>query len=532
MSDINRDCPACQKLADQQDCAEMTQQILDTYLLTALLDATQDAIIVSDASGVIIRANRAAAKIFGHEAAGLAGSKVNLLMPQALAERHDGFMQTYMDTGKGRVIGAGRQVEGMRSDGSIFPLHLSIGRADFAGNTYFVGILHDISKRVSAELALARSTRLEAMGQMTSGIIHDFSNLLTVVIGNLELLDAKVADAENADMLQDALEAATLGAELTRQLGSFARRTPIRTEPVDVNEACSATFALIRRTFDPKYDLRLELGEALPPVASDPTQMQSALINLALNARDAMPDGGQIILKSDHVSIDDSYIAQELDVTEGDYVRLSMTDTGTGMGPDTQKRVFDPFFTTKPIGKGTGLGLAMVYGFVRQCAGHVAVYSELGHGTTFALYFPVLPTQSHQPAPVLVSAGPVGKGQTILVVEDDAKVRALTVARIKELGFAVLSAKDGDEAVMLLETTPEIAAVFTDLVMPGALDGLALARHVKATYPQKLILLTSGYAEDILSKTGEKPDHELLRKPYRQKDLAAALVRLFKTPAR
>lgn len=502
----------------------MSRGLLDTLLLTALLDATHDAVVVSDAKGVIVRANCAAARIFGLDAAALIGSSINHLMPQALAERHDGFMQNYMETGQGRIIGVGRQVEGVRRDGTLFPLHISIGRAEFGDDTYFVGILHDISERIATELALARSARLDAMTQMTSGIIHDFSNVLTVVIGNLELLEARLKEEESAAIVADALEAAVSGADLTRQLSSFAYTTRITTEPVDVNGACVAAFSLIQRTFDLKYDIELELGQDLPKVASDMAQLQSALINLALNARDAMPDGGRIILRSEHITIDDKYVAQELDVSEGEYVRFSMTDTGKGMGPETQKRVFDPFFTTKPVGKGTGLGLAMVYGFLRQCGGHVAVYSELDHGTTVALYFPVVGAQwsaSSVPAKMRHS------GKTILVVEDNQKVRDLTVARVRELGLTVLSCVDGDTAARILETTPDIDALFTDLVLPGTLDGLALADHVAQRFPDIKILLTSGYAEDILSKVGQKLPYDILRKPYRQKDLATAFGKLF-----
>lgn len=271
-----------------------------------------------------------------------------------------------------------------------------------------------------------------------------------------------------------------------------------------------------------------ELGTGLPTVLADATQLQSALINIALNARDAMPDGGKLVIRSEAISIDDTYIAQELDIAEGDYVRISVTDTGRGMGPDTQQRVFEPFYTTKPIGHGTGLGLAMVYGFVRQCGGHVTVYSEIGHGTTIALYFPVLGSESAQNAVVQETVLAHGQNRSVLVVEDNPQVRSLTTVRLRNLGFRVREAASGDHAAELLQQDANIDIVFTDLAMPGELDGLALARHIVATYPHIRILLTSGYAEDILSRHNQDDSgHQILRKPYRLSDLSVALSALF-----
>lgn len=508
----------------------MTDQELDALMLIALLDAVPDAVLMSDANGAITRANPAAGTLFGYDPGQLIGQSVNMLMPKSLSDRHDGFMQGYLETGNARIIGRGRAVEGLHRDGQTFPLHLSIGRADYAGATHFVAILHDLSARIAAEEALARSARLDAIGQMTGGISHDFSNILTVVIGNIELLEARIAGDEEAQaMLKDALEAAELGAKLTEGLTTFARKAPTQTAPINVNAACTAALGMIERTFDPHYEILTELGADLPEVMADVTQLQSALINIALNARDAMPDGGQLIIRSEAISIDDTYIAQELDVAEGDYVRISVTDTGRGMGPDTQQRVFEPFYTTKPVGQGSGLGLAMVYGFVRQSGGHVTIYSEIGHGTTIALYFPVLgaETAHRQPMqPTLSHAR--GDNQTVLVVEDNPQVRSLTTVRLRNLGYRVQEAATGDHAAELLRQDKDIDAVFTDLVMPGELDGLALARHVVATYPHMRILLTSGYAEDILNRHNQnEPDHQILRKPYRQSDLATALAALF-----
>ena len=506
----------------------MTDQKRDAALLVALLDAMPDAVLISDAGGIITQVNRAAGALFGHDPAALIGRSVNILMPQALAERHDGFMADYVSSGRGRIIGRGRAVEGLRHNGTTFPLHVSLGRVDHAGETQFIAIMHDLTEQTAAEEALARSARIDAIGQMTGGISHDFSNILTVVIGNLEMLDARLTDAEDKSMLSDALEAAELGAELTAGLNAFARKSAIHCETIDVNAAVNSALTLIRRSFDPHYAITVELEEPLPLVLADNAQLQSALINIALNARDAMPEGGKLILRSEAITIDDTYMAQELDVAEGSYVRVSVTDTGRGMGPDTRQRVFEPFFTTKPVGHGTGLGLAMVYGFVRQCGGHVAVYSEIGLGTTIALYFPVLDAAPSQTKQVRAAvARKAAQGHTVLVVEDNPQIRRLTTARLRDLGYQVQEAESGDVAAQVLQKTDGIAAVLTDLVMPGELDGLALARHIVATYPNIRILLTSGYAVDILARQSDDIDHHILRKPYRQSELADALQALF-----
>ena len=512
----------------------MTDHTYDTLMLMALLDAIPDAVLMSDAGGTITRANPAAGLLFGYDPAHLLGKSVNMLMPEALSDRHDGFMQGYLDTGQARIIGQGRAVEGLRNTGETFPLHLSIGRADYDGADYdgavhFVAILHDLTKRVAAEEALARSARLDAIGQMTSGISHDFSNILTVVIGNIELLQARIPDAETQAMLGDALEAAELGAKLTAGLTAFVGKAPRQAKALDVNTACQAALGLIERTFDAHYDIRANLAQDLPKVGVDATQLQSALINIALNARDAMPDGGTLSLRTEKMHIDDDYVAQELDMAHGDYVRLSVTDTGRGMAPDARHRALEPFFTTKPIGQGTGLGLAMVYGFVRQSGGHITIYSEIGRGTTISLYFPVLNIETHATRPARpFFSGARGNDQTILVVEDNHQLRKLTAARLKHLGYRVQEAETGDQAAALLQQTDGIDAVFTDLVMPGELDGLALARHIVASYPHIRILMSTGYADDLLARSSNNEhSHRILHKPYRQSDLAAALEALF-----
>ncbi len=478
----------------------------------------------------MLRVNPAAERLFGYSNGALIGKSVNILMPAALAELHNGFMGHYLETGEKKIIGLGRDVEGLRQDGSVFPLHLSVGHADMDGQTMFIGILHDLSERHAAQEALARSQRLDAVGQLTGGIAHDFNNLLTVIIGNLELLQIRGADERQTGLIDDALSAAEMGADLTSRLLVFARKGNLKPVEVDLREQCRGALAILKRTIGEHYAIRTDFANTISPVMVDPVQLQSALINLALNARDAMPDGGEFLISVADVIIDDNYMAQETDIEPGHYVRLFVSDNGKGMSVDAQRRAFEPFFTTKTDSGGTGLGLAMVYGFVRQSGGHITLYSELGHGTSFGLYFPVHEAQASQqaPAPGLRTGElPRGNGQVVLVVEDNPRVRKLSVERVRDLGYQTEEAQDGDAALKLMQSGIAVDIVFSDLVMPGGLNGYDLARKVQGLFPDVKILLTSGYASDVIStKLGASGEHKVLHKPYRQSELAERLQAL------
>ncbi len=508
----------------------------DSALLDAFLQAATDAMIVSDDAGQMLRVNGAAERLFGYAEGALTGQSVNILMPGALAKLHDGFMQHHRATGEARIIGTGRDVEGVRQDGSVFPVHLSVGEAEVAGAKLFIGILHDLTERRASQEALARSQRLDAVGQLTGGIAHDFNNLLTVVIGNLELLQMRGSlDDRQSGLIADALASAELGADLTSRLLVFARKGNLKPTRVDLREECRDALAILRRTIGAHYSIRTEFADTLSDVMIDPVQLQSALINLALNARDAMPDGGQFLISVADVTIDDTYMAQETDMEPGDYVRLFISDNGEGMSLEAQRRAFEPFFTTKGDRGRTGLGLAMVYGFVRQSGGHITLYSEIGHGSSFGLYFPVMRSaeETGSTEDTTVEQGvPRGAGQTILVVEDNPRVRKLSIERIRDLGYHTEEAPDGDTAYEMLRAGLQVDLVFSDLVMPGGLNGYTLAARVEAEFPGVKTLLTSGYASDVVTNDlGGRPDQPILHKPYRQADLAARIHALLETPS-
>ena len=504
----------------------------DRELLVALLDAAVDAIIVSDKLGVIVRANQAAADLFRYPLGQFAGQNVRVLMPAGMAARHDGFMHHHLDTGEKRIIGIGRDVEGLRGDGSVFPLHLSVGKAEIEGEVAFVGILHDQTRRRAAEEAAARSQRLDAIGRMTGGIAHDFNNLLTVIIGNLELLEMAETGNKSKALISDALRAAELGADLTSRLMVFSRQSPLRLQAIDLNGTLSDSLAMLKRTTRADCQLEVALADPLWPAHADPSQLQTAILNLVINAQDAMPSGGRIILESCNVTIDDRYVEQEIEASPGDYVRLSISDNGEGMTPEIRRRALEPFFTTKSVGKGTGLGLSAVYGFVKQSGGHMTIYSEPGQGTTISLYFPASVSASIDPAPAHIDASPVpvfGSGQIVLVVEDDPGVMRLSELRISNLGFTCITAPTADAAWDIVTARDDITLVFADLVMPGTMSGYDLAKRLSAERHGIKILLTSGFSDGLVQDDRLGAEYQILRKPYRQADLASAIQAVLKT---
>ncbi len=493
--------------------------------LNALLEAAVDAIITIDENGIIESVNPAASHLFGYDAIELIGSNVKILMPPPFSTEHDEYIQRYLTTGERKIIGIGREVIGQKKDGSVFPMHLSVSQLEIGGATFFSGIIHDLTDRKAAETALVHAHKMEAVGQLTGGVAHDFNNLLTVVIGNLELLEMQLTDEGQRELLREAQEAADMGARLTERLLAFARRSHLEPEIVDMNGLVLGLTDLLHRTLGGMIDLSTALSPELWMTKADPSQVENMIVNLAVNARDAMPGGGKLVLETSNAIIDESYVASETGLAPGEYVRLSISDTGQGMPNAVIERAFEPFFTTKEGGRGTGLGLSMVYGLARQSGGHATIYSEVDRGTTVNVYLPRVAgdtqdkSKSDEPAPLTR-----GSGQTILVVEDNDHVRRLTVTRVRQLGYAVLEAPNGEEALEILSAGQGVDLVFTDLVMPGGISGYELCNRVRERYPNSKLLLTSGYAEELVHAEDLDTQHlKLLRKPYRQADLASAL---------
>ena len=386
----------------------------------------------------------------------------------------------------------------------------------------FVITYTDITQRLSTEQQLRHSQRMEAIGQLTGGVAHDFNNYLMVIIGNLELLRQRITDPELVQRLEMALRGAERGAATTRQLLAYARRQPLEPHPVDVNRLIAEEASFLQRSLGESIEVQSVGAAGLWSVLADPAQLENALVNLAVNARDAMPDGGRLTIEAANVFLDDTYARAQTDVRPGQYVMMAVTDTGTGMPPEVAARAFDPFFTTKSDGKGSGLGLSQVYGFIKQTGGHVKIYSEIGQGTAVKLYLPrTLQTSAQERREPEGAAS--GQG-IVLVVEDDADVRQTAVATLRELGYAPLVAANSAEALAILSGDGPVDVLFTDVILPGELRGRELALRALALRPGLRVLFTSGYTQNAIVHGGRVDDDVVfLSKPYKKDELALKL---------
>ncbi len=373
---------------------------------------------------------------------------------------------------------------------------------------------------------------MESIGQLTGGIAHDFNNILTVITGTIGILQDAVADRPElvsiAKLIDDAAER---GAQLTKHLLAFARKQPLQPRDTDVNRLIVESAKLMRPTLGEHVEIESMLADSVWPALVDPGQLSSALLNLAINARDAMPHGGKLTLETRNVILDESYAAVHSDVRAGNYVMIAVSDTGVGIPESIRDRVFDPFFSTKEVGRGTGLGLSMVYGFVKQSDGHIKVYSEEGFGTTFKLYLPQAGGSPEQVATGPLSAELEGGHETVLIVEDDPLVRSYVDTQLQSLGYKTLSAANGVEALAIADGGAAFDLLFTDVIMPGRLNGRQLAAEMAQRRPGLKVLFTSGYTENAIIHHGRLDSGVLLlAKPYRKLDLAR-MVRIALTDA-
>jgi signal transduction histidine kinase len=381
----------------------------------------------------------------------------------------------------------------------------------------------------AADVQLRQAQKMEAVGQLTGGIAHDLNNILTVITGTIEILAEAVADrpelAAIAKMIDDA---AARGGDLTQRLLAFARKQPLQPREVDVNSLVIETANLLRPTLGEQIEVHMLLAGDASRALIDPSQLSNAILNLALNARDAMPDGGKLTIKTGNIVLDENYAAMNSDVTAGNYVMVAVTDSGHGIPAAILDHVFEPFFTTKDVDRGSGLGLSMVYGFVKQSNGHIKIYSEEGHGTTVRIYLPQA-TGDAKPAELADPAGFEGGRETILVVEDDQLVRTFVVGQIQSLGYTTLAAVNAAEALIVIDGPEAIDLLFTDMIMPGGLNGRQLADAALLRRASLKVLFTSGYSSEAIIHHGQLDAGVLLlAKPYRKSDLArmirAALV--------
>jgi signal transduction histidine kinase len=376
-----------------------------------------------------------------------------------------------------------------------------------------------VAERAQAEDALRQAQKMEAVGQLTGGIAHDFNNLLAGIVGSLDLLQSRLAQGRMGDLERyagAAMASASRAAALTHRLLAFSRRQPLDPRPVEANRLVAGMEDLLRRTLGPAVSLEMVLAGGLWRTLCDPVQLESALLNLCINARDAMPEGGRLTIETANAHLDDAYAAAQRDVAPGQYVAVCVTDTGVGMSPELISRVFEPFFTTKPIGQGTGLGLSMVYGFAKQSEGHVRIYSEEGQGTTVKLYLPRHRGEAEAPDPGGAALEPprAEAGETVLVVEDEPVVRGLIVEVLGDLGYRALEAADGPSGLRLLQSRRRIDLLITDVGLPG-LNGRQLADQARERRPGLRVLFVTGYAENATLAHGFlEPGMAMLTKPF------------------
>jgi PAS domain S-box-containing protein len=490
-------------------------------LARGIVDTALDAFVQVDQTGVIRDWNAQAENILGWSREEALGRNVFDLMGQP-----DGqgplkkALEAFLLSGEIVVRQPRRELQIRRRDGKEITAELSIAALRTRRGFVFNGFVRDLTDRIAAEDRIRQAEKMEAMGQLTGGIAHDFNNILTVITGTIEILaDAVKGEPQLAAITRMIDEAASRGADLTQHLLAFARKQPLEPKVTDVNTLIIDTAKLLQRTLGEHVEIESVFDDEACPAIVDPNQLATAILNLALNARDAMPDGGKLIIETGFVVLDDNYAKLHDDVRPGRYAMIAVSDTGTGIPAAILDKVFNPFFTSKGPGKGTGLGLSMVYGFIKQSAGHVMIYSEEGHGTTIKMYLPPA-TDALAPAGPVLPAAVEGGHETILVVEDDKLVRDYVLTQLHSLGYVTMDAANAAEALALVRTGHAFDLLFTDVIMPG-MNGRQLADEIEKIRPGLKVLFTSGYTENAIIHHGRLDEGVLLlAKPYRKSDMA------------
>jgi len=492
---------------------------VDRRINQRIFETSLDLILVVDSHGMLIRVSPSSMAILGYDPAEMAGRSARDFL------YHEDLESTRHEMRQARYSSMMRNFECryVHKTGRVVTLWWAGVWSAPEHQYFFIG--RDITDQRQSEERIRQAQKMEAIGNLTGGMAHDFNNVLGVIIGNLDL--ARTLLAENdavSELLGEATAAAVSAAEMTRRLLAFARQQPLRPQRIDVNVQVAGIVRLLRRTLGEDIVIALDLAADLWPVVADAAQLEAAITNLATNARDAMPNGGKLSITTVNRELDADYAATNIDVTPGTYAAIEVTDTGSGMPPEVVEHIFEPFYTTKDTGRGTGLGLSMVFGFIKQSGGHVSVYSEPGVGTTFRLYFPCAELASEQAEEHKEPAARRGAGETVLAVEDNPGLRRIVLRQLRQLGYRSLEA-DGPAAALAVLEKEKVDLLFTDVVMPGGIDGIALAKQAVARWPGLRVVLTSGFP-------GTKIDDQLgplegavrlLSKPYRTGDLARLL---------
>jgi PAS domain S-box-containing protein len=481
-----------------------------------VFETSQDLILVSDASGHLVQVSPSSLTIIGHRPDEMMGHNIADVLHPADVDSTRAEMRA---SRKGQQMRS-FEAQLLHKDGRAVMLNWMATWSEPVQRHFFIG--RDQTEKRAAEAQARQAQKMEAIGQLTGGIAHDFNNILTVITGSIGILADEVTDRPDLAAIAKLIdESAERGAQLTQQLLAFARKQPLRPVDLDLNAVVVEAAKLLRPTLGEHIEVSARLAEEPWTALVDPNQLTTAILNLALNARDAMPHGGKLTLETRNVSLDEDYAHANSEVLAGDYVMIAVSDTGTGIPAAYLEKVFDPFFSTKGVGKGTGLGLSMVFGFVKQSGGHVKIYSEVGHGTSIKLYLPRSMEEKPSVAATIAVHEIEGGEEKILIVEDDALVRKYVVTQIKSLGYATMSAANAAEALDIIDGNAEIDLLFTDVIMPGTMNGAQLANAARIRRPELKTLFTSGYTENAVVHHGRLDAGVLLlAKPYRKPELA------------
>ena len=486
-----------------------------------IVETSLDAFVQTDETGSILNWNSQAEQLFGWRREEVLGkSTIDLIVAESERDKVRKGLEQFLASEDGRTLNRRRELLCRRRDGKEFKAELSVTALKRREGLLFNVFYRDLTDKIAAEERIRHAEKMEAVGQLTGGVAHDFNNILTVITGTIEILaEAVEKEPQLAAITKMIDEAAARGADLTQHLLAFARKQPLQPREIDINSLVVDTAKLLRPTLGEQIQIESVFEDENCVAIVDPNQLTTAILNLALNARDAMPGGGKLILETGAAYLDEVY-ASANDVPPGHYVMIAVSDTGSGIPANMLARVFDPFFTSKGPGKGTGLGLSMVYGFIKQSAGHIKIYSEEGHGTTIKMYLPPGKT------PTVVGEGVTpatieGGHETILVVEDDRLVRDYVLAQLHSLGYVTLQAANAAEALAIVAAGKPFDLLFTDVIMPGKMNGRQLADELQKTRPDLKVVYTSGYTENAIIHHGRLDSGVmLLAKPYRKSDLA------------
>lgn len=499
--------PAAVELSRQRD--QRSRELLERRL-GSILSIAQEAIIATDENFNIILFNQGAESVFGYKSNEVLGNSINILIPDEIRARHQQEMEGFSGSEEISRLMSQRDgnIVGVRSDGQIFPAEASITKSQFEDGMTITIVLRDITERKQSEIALQSASRMQTLGNLAAGLAHDFNNLLTLIRGSLELATRETGSEKNKqDHLDVAIRATDRGAELVSRLLAFGRPRALKSEALCPTQLIEQLIEMLQVTLGAHIDVRFVKGASHCRIFADPSQLENAIVNLSFNARDAMPSGGTLTIDVECIQIVNSALLSELQIQRGEYVCITVADTGSGMTAETQKNAMEPFYSTKFESGGSGLGLSMVFGFVKSANGAVRIQSRIGEGTIIKLYFPA---HKHPETTSTNTDKLPGGTEKVLIVEDQSEVRELAVMYAEMLGYCVLQAGDGPQALEQLEKHPDIDLLFTDYQLPNGYSGLDLAEIFTKAIPAIKILISSGYDTQDYGLT----DYSLLPKPY------------------